>query len=308
MYRLDRFGRRIAGNLVRKVSPLCGASKQYAEETARRLKALARDGAAYLMLDGTNYHGLCWDPQHGHRVPAGMEEHAQANCRLARMVHEEYPHVLVEMHDPVNGGNSGRNAPIYYGHGRAPDEEEHSQASGFDIVWAFELMWAPMEDLLSGRAIALYYFNLAYELPLERHVDLRTDDQKALLFWWTASTCRQLGIGGTHKDPAVRKAHKEAMTTYRRLEQFFKAGTFYGVDEMVHVHVHPSEPAAVINCFNLDDQPVEREVEFVPEKYGLDPKRSYKVEGVSSRAQGPARVLVFKVPAAGHQLAEIRST
>ena len=63
-------------------------------------------------------------------------------------------------------------------------------------------MWAPMEDLLSGRAITLYYYNLAYGLPLYIHIDLRADNQNALVFW-NASTCRHLGIGGTHKDAAV---------------------------------------------------------------------------------------------------------
>jgi hypothetical protein len=36
------------------------------------------------------------------------------------------------------------------------------------------------------------------------------------------------------------------------------------------VHVHPVERAAVINFFNLDSQPLKRELVFAPEKYGLD--------------------------------------
>ena len=70
-----------------------------------------------------------------------------------------------------------------------------------------------MEDLLSGRAIALYYYHLAYSLPLYIHIDLRTDNPNALVFLWNASTCRHLGIGGTYNDAAVEKAHEEAMTT-----------------------------------------------------------------------------------------------
>jgi hypothetical protein len=259
------------------------------------------------MFDGTAYHGECWDPKHGHRVPAGREEHVQGLCRLARMVHAEYPQVLIEMHDPVVGGTTIRYAPTYYGHGRAPEGEEFSRALGFDSVWAFELMWMPMEDLLSGRAITLYYYNLAYGLPLYIHIDLRTDNQNALVFWWNASTCRHLGIGGTHKDAAVQGAHKEAMATYRRLEPFFKAGTFYGVDEAVHVHVHPTEQAAVINCFNLEERPGRREVEFIPGKFGLDAKRAYTITGVSAREIGDGYTLIFDVPALGHRLAEVRT-
>jgi hypothetical protein len=227
-------------------------------------------------------------------------------CRLARMVHAEYPDVLIEMHDPVIGGYPLHWCPIYYGHGRGPEGEQVTQAAGFDSVWAFELMWMPMEDLLSGHAIALYYYNLAYHLPLYIHIDLRTDNANALVFWWNASTCRHLGIGGTHKDPQVQKAHKEAMAAYRRLSAFYKAGKFYGIDETTHVHVHPSEQAAVINCFNLENQATKREVEFVPAKYGLDPRRAYKVSGVPSRASGKGLTLAFDVPATGHQLAEVR--
>jgi hypothetical protein len=306
MYRLDRFGRRLAWNNNHGASPLCGASRQYLKETARRLKLLARDGAAYFLFDGTGYHGECWDPQHGHRVPAASEEHAQALSRLARMVHAEYPHVLIEMHDPLAGGTTIRSTPIYCGHGRAPEGEEYPEALGFDSVWAFELMWRPMDDLLSGRAIALYYYSLAYGLPLYIHVDLRTDNANALMFWWNASTCRHLGIGGTPPDPAVQKAHQQAMATYRRLAPFFKAGTFYGVDETVHVHIHPSEQAAVINCFNLEDRPLQREVEFSPHKFGLDAKRPYTVTGVPARESTKGYTLTLDIPALGHRLAEVR--
>jgi hypothetical protein len=202
MHRLDRSGHRLTWERANGFdsSPLCGASRQYVEETARRLITLARDGSAFFMFDGTGYHAECWDPQHGHRIPARREEHVQATCRLARMVHAEYPQVLIEMHDPVVGGQPCRSAPIYYGHGRATTGEQFPQALGFDSVWAFELMWMPREDLLSGRAIALYYYNLAYNIPLYIHIDLRTDNLNALVFWWNASTCRHLGIGGTHED------------------------------------------------------------------------------------------------------------
>jgi len=307
---MDRFGTRLGWERARGFgsSPLCGASRQYIEETARRLKALARDGAAYFMFDGTMYNGECWDPHHGHHVPARQEEHAQAVCRLARMVHAEYPRVLIEVHDPVVGGQTIRYAPVYYGHGRAPEGEEYPESAGFDSVWAFELMWMPMEDLLSGRAIALYYYNLAYSLPLYIHIDLRTDNRNALVFWWNTSTCRPLGIGGTHKDATVGKAHQEAMASYRRLQPFFKAGTFYGLEETVHVHIHPEESAAVINCFNLEDRPLHKEVQFVPERYGLPGKLDYSAHGVSSRVSEGHYVLVFDVPPLGHSLAEVWSS
>ncbi len=295
MYRMDRSGRRLEWEPRRgfNTSPLCQASRQYQEETARRLKVLARDGATFFMFDGNNYHGECWDPQHGHQIPARREEHVQGTRRLARMVHQEYPNVLIEMHSPD---------PVYYGHGRASADAGYSDALGFDSVWGFELMWEPLDDLLSGRSMALYYYSLAYSLPLYLHIDLRTDNENALVFWWTASTCRHLGIGGTHSNPVVQQAHKSAMTTYRRLKPYYAAGTFYGLDEMTHAHRHPSAASAVINCFNLEDHDVRRKVEFDLARVGLDPGKEYRVEGAVGRPLGAMCRFEVDIPSQGHRL------
>ena len=75
-----------------------------------------------------------------------------------------------------------------------------------------------------------------------------------MVLWWYASTCRHLGIGGTHQQPAVVAAQKAAMRTYHDLERFFKRGEFYGINEEVHLHVLPEENAFVVNLFNLSDQ------------------------------------------------------
>jgi hypothetical protein len=297
-YRTDRFGQRLTWKKGQSFgnSPLCGASRQYVEETARRLKVLARDGATFFMFDGDQYEGECWDPNHGHSVPARRGEHVQGNCALARLVHEEYPNVLIEMHGPT---------PSYYGHGRASAGRQAAGGLGYDSVWAFELMWRPMDDLLSGRSIALYYYALAYGLPLYIHIDLRTDNANALVFWWNASTCRHLGIGGTHEDVNAQKAHHEAMATYLRLQSFFKAGAFYGVDEMVHVHVHPTDPAAVVNCFNLEDHPVGRTIEFEPAKFGLPSGAKYDIKGGVARREADRYVVDVEIPARGHVLLEV---
>jgi hypothetical protein len=306
-YRLDRFGQRATWDRASGFdsSPLCGASRQYVDETARRLLALARDGASYFMFDGTRYHSECWDPNHGHAVPARREEYVQATLRLARIVHAEFPELLIEMHDPVMGGDICRAVPIYYGHARAQEGEPFAQALGFDSVWAFELMWTPKEDLLKGKSVALYYYNLAYSIPLYIHIDLRSDNQHALVFWWNASTCRHLGIGGTLEDPATRKAHQEAMATYVRLAPFFKAGSFYGIDEMTHVHVHPTRPAAVINCFNLENQQVDRTIEFTARKFGLDPTRSYHFISLAAGTSPGGHTVAVSLPPQSHRLIEV---
>lgn len=298
--RVDRFGRRRMWIREKGFldSPLCGSSDQYINTTADRLKTLAKGGAAFFMFDGTNYHEECWDPNHGHRVPARREEHDQARSRLARMVHADYPNVLIEMHNPT---------PIYYGHGHCAEGEGACAGAGFDTIWGFELMWQPMQDLLSGHSIALYYYNLAYSLPIYLHIDLRTDNQNALVFWWNASTCRHLGIGGTHPDPAVRKAQKDGMTTYRRLKPYFAAATFYGIDEQTHVHTDAKTNTAVINCFNLTKVAAEREVRFEPAQLGLSPAKTLRFSGATFERSGDIYVGKVSIPAEGHTLIEVNS-
>jgi hypothetical protein len=304
-YRLDRFDRRARwqGQFPDiKPSPgyppICGASNQYMEETRRRLEALAAAGVIFFMFDGTMYHAECWDANHGHVVPARTQAHVAATVRLARLVHEKFPDVLIEMHDPVVGGFHSHYTPVYYGHG----------AHGFDSVWAFELMWNPMDDLMSGRAIALYYYNLAYSLPLYIHIDLRTDNANALVFWWNASTCRHLGVGGTHPDPAVVSMQREAVRHYRRLKSYFSRGRFYGIDELTHVHVNPEATGAVINCFNLKDLPETRAVLFSPRDCGLDPTMLYKFSQGTAGGNGASEelyTLQVAIAAQGHTLIEV---
>jgi hypothetical protein len=306
-HRLDRFGERATWDRSAGFQDpvLCGASQQYLSVTLERLKALCQSGAAFFMFDGTMYHEECWDPNHGHQVPSRLEEHCQATCRLARMVHAEFPDVLIEMHDPALGGAPMRGCPIYYGYGKCPEGEEVCQALGFDTVWAFELMWKPMEDLTTGRSIALYYYNLAYSLPLYIHIDLRTDNQNAVVFWWNASTNRHLGIGGTHPNPAVRQAQKEGMANYRRLKPYFAVGGFYGIDEQTHVHTDRQGKTAVMNCFNLDNHPVEKEIRFEPAKLGLTPGKTYQFAGAAFGRSGDAYVGKVSIPALGHTLVEV---
>jgi hypothetical protein len=226
-------------------STICLSSKAYLDEAAKRLLANCADGVVYLMYDGNWWQGGCEDTTHGHPVPLTKEDHMRANVDLARRVHEKYPNVLIEMHDMMMGGSNPRNTPVYYKYGLP---------GSYDLNWGFELMWNPMEDITSGRARSLYYYNLGCNVPVYLHIDLRKDVVGCPVLWWYASTCRHLGIGGTHKDPTVVVAHKAAMHTYRELARFFKRGDFYGINEEVHLHALPDENAFVVNLFNLSDQ------------------------------------------------------
>ena len=163
-----------------------------------------------------------------------------------------------------------------------------------------------MTDLVGGHSIALYYYNLAYSLPLYIHIDLRKDNEQALMFWWNASTCRYLGIGGTHQSPAVRQKHHDSMAVYRRLKPFFARGTFYGGDELTHIHVHPSEHAAVVNCFNLDPGEVTRSIAFHPARFKLPNRTDYRVVGAEARQEAGDYQISVTIPGYGHTLFEIR--
>jgi len=225
-------------------STVCLGSQAYLDEAARRLLDNCADGIAYLMFDGNWYQGGCNDPTHGHPVPFTKEDHMRANLELARRVHEKYPAVLIEMHDMMMGGANPRNTPVYYKYGLT---------GSYDLNWGFEQMWDPMDDIVSGRARSLYYYNLSCNVPIYLHINLRTDTPGCVVLWWYASTCRHLGIGGTHRDRAVIAAQKAAMRRYHELERFFKRGEFYGINEEVHIHALPEENAFVANLFNLSD-------------------------------------------------------
>ena len=282
-----------AGNIIYResaksgrVATICLGSQQYLDEAERRLHALCEAGVTFLMFDGNWWQGECWDASHGHPIPYTKEVHCRANLELARRVHAKYPHVLIEMHDMITGGSILRYTPVYYKYGLP---------GSYDSNWGFELMWQPMEDIRSGKARALYYYNLACNVPIYLHVDLRADNINALVFWWYASTCRHLGIGGTHDNPVIAEAHKHAMKRYRELERFFKRGNFYGANEEVHFHVLPEENAFVVTLFNLSDESRIITGTIAADLMGLDLNRWYVVpyshaEGGFSSDTGTYRI------------------
>ena len=97
------------------------------------------------------------------------------------------------------------------------------------------------------------------------------------------------------------------MAKYRRLKRYFTSGVFYGIDEQTHVHSVRDGKSAVMNCFNLDDRPVEREIRFDPKRLGLSPDKSYEFSGATfSKETGDAYVGAVRIPAHGHILVEVQ--
>jgi hypothetical protein len=279
---------------------LCMAAPAYIDTKTERLLELAKDGMVFFMFDGDEYGrreisgtSPCCDPTHGHSIPLTREEHGRAILKLARNIHKEFPNVLIELH-PFLGSCFYPSMPTYYLH----------EPSGPDELWAFEYMWYPLWYLIYGQAISLYYYNLAYGYPLYIHIDLRNDNEHALEFWWYASTCRHLGVGGK-RDPKVWEAHKQAMKTYKRLKRFYTQGTFYGLDETVHVHTLTDERRAVINVFNLSSKPETRELTFNLREIGLESQGKIEVKGASYTQKGSTITLRLNLPGMGTALAEI---
>jgi hypothetical protein len=271
------------------------ASAQYLAIKAERLRELCRNGAYFLMFDGSWYDQPCYDPSHGHGVPSTRQEHVAAILSLAQAVHAAYPQAVIEQHDPIIGPGTPRYAPTYFMHG---------QPGAFDELWGFEFMLNAVDDLRSRRALALYDFNRAYSIPVYLHFDLRTDNQQSLGFWWFASTCRHLGFGGQPADPLVWAAHKQAMALYLANKRFFTQGVFFGLDEQTHVHTLAGDRACVINCFNLEDEARTRTVQFQLADVGL-PEGALVVEGATGRLEGGEVTLSVTVPAQGHQLVKL---
>lgn len=246
---------------------ICPGSKQYIEEAVLRLKELAAKGVRFFMFDGNWYPGTCCNPAHGHAIPYTFEDHIAANLELVRALHKECPDVLIELHPALSWANY-LFSPLYYKYGLP---ESHN------LQWGYELMWHPLDYLKRGESLVLYYHILASDIPLYLQIDLRDDNEHCSALWWSASTVRQLGIGGTHADPVIAERQRNAMRNYKRLERFYKRGIFYSNSPEVHVHVLPEENSLVVNIFNLSNDEKIISGAFNVSLLGIDASLWYRV-------------------------------
>jgi hypothetical protein len=119
----------------------------------------------------------------------------------------------------------------------------------------------------------LYEYNLAYDIPLYLHINSAHDSPALLAFWWYASCCRHLGIGGLAEGDEQWPRLVEAMGRYRALQPWFARGRFVGIDRFTHLHVLDRGPdgdgGAVLTAFNLTADPVRRTVRLVLADLGL---------------------------------------
>ena len=184
---------------------ICAASPAWQELKSERLLTLAEAGVTFMMFDFVSYvppdvpirrfeagGSACWAPDHGHEVPLTMQSHAEGILKVIQSIKEPYPNVLIEAHDRVRGGcrTSTRCTSSTACRIRSTRTGASSTCEGIHS-----------RIFLSGKALSLYEYNLAYDIPLYLHIHCGQDNDRMLAFWWYASTCRHLGIGGV-KDPA----------------------------------------------------------------------------------------------------------
>jgi hypothetical protein len=276
---------------------VCCASTAWKALKKERLLALAEAGATFFMFDFVDYniegdhggvpqHG-CTDPTHGHPVPLTRQGHAEGVLEVIQAVKSAYPHVLIEAHDRIDGGMQDYH-PLYF---------QHRPPHSFDENWGFEYMWDPYYDLLSGKATSLYEYNLAYDIPLYLHIHEGRDSPTMLAFWWYASTCRHLGIGGvSDRQTLLYAALKQAVGRYRRLKPFFAQGDFVGIDMFTHLHVLADRNAAVAVLFNLGQEPQTRTVTLDLPRLGLNSVSTVEGGALARGADGSMTLTVEVAP------------
>lgn len=283
IYRRDRDGEIVTWQGLYEGGYVCPASDAWKDQKTERLLKLAEAGTTFFMFDFCDYHlaatgtGIahhsgepCWDPTHGHAVPMSIEEHSRGVIEVMQRVKAKYPDLLIEAHDRVSGGIQDY-MPLYY-------EHNLDGRTTFDEHWGFEYMWNPYMDLLAGKALSLYEYNLAHDIPLYLHINLDFDNEAALAFWWYASTCRHLGLGGVKPGHKNWEGHVAAMREYLRLKPFFAEGRFVGIDLDVHAHVL-DERGAVLVLFNRGSDTKTIDLRFAARLLDLP-------EGVAPRGDG----------------------
>jgi hypothetical protein len=282
---------------------VCTQSRAWQREKLKRILAITGGGVEFMMFDEFDWRGPCFDPAHGHPVPSTPEGHVRAVYGLIEAMRARYPRVLVEAHDPVWPWGV-RYVPTYFQQGFGGNHYQEN--------WGFEFMWNPIEDLRSGRALCLYYYNLGCDIPLYDHLTMEGDNDACLAFWWYASTVRHLGIGGKkglnskQENETRYAAYKKAVAKYNGLREFFAQGRFIGLDETAHLHLHPREPAAVVNLFNLTDKPVHRELRLSARELGWENFGSVRIQGAQLRHEAGGIVLEFDLPPLSPGLAVMR--
>lgn len=291
---------------------LCLANPEFWREKLRRILAISKQGVRFMMFDEMDWRGPCCDPAHAHATPSRPIEHIMAVYALTREVRRQCPGLTVEAHDPLWPWVTCIYVPTYF-------QQGFGNRGAYDENWGFEYMWDCLNDLRSGKALALYYYALGCNVPLYLHITMAADNDQCVFFWWTASTVRHLGIGGKTSnktveppgglpayDPDARfAAYQNQMRTYNRLKPYFVRGQFHGIAENVHLHTLPGVPGGVINVFNLGDDQQVFEFDVARTALGIPPPKQLQVTGAEATWHADRLTLRLILPAMHPGLVEI---
>jgi hypothetical protein len=253
------------------------ANEHWVKEKTRRILKLAKEGIDFFMFDFTDFSMFmaddlgCFSKEHGHEIPMRRQTHAENILKVIQNVKKKYPQILIEAHDR---GVKPRH-PLYF---------QHNLPHSFDENWGFECMWNPMQDLLSGRSTQLFEYNLAYEIPLYLHINENSDNENMLQFWWYASLVRHLGIGGLKKKENPKyNALKRAMILYKYIKSILTRGTFFGINNVVHLHVSEDKMSGVINAYNLTSREKSVSIQLDLKKYNLQVSKLEIYNGINEK-------------------------
>ncbi len=301
------------------VPELCMSHRDWRAERLGRLSALAEAGLSFLMFDFHGWNGPCYADDHSHGVPSTTIDHIDSIYGIARELRRRHPNLRIEMHDAIWPWGS-RYLPSYFRQGLVDGD--------YDENWAYEFMWNSIHDLRSGMALCLYYYNLAYDIPMYLHFNMTADNDNSLVFWWMASTVRHIGFGGfrhaarmephgalpvlTPEQQQTRFAnYKSEMKTYNRLKRYFTHGAFGGIDgdETLHLHTLPGEPGGVLMVFNLTGESISRKIRVPLARLNLDASDGLpNVTGASAALDGGDLVLNLELEPESPALIAIGST
>jgi len=301
--------------VLQTLTELCMAHEKWRDERYQRLSKLAKEGVTFLMFDFHGWLGACYAADHGHSIPSTINDHVESIYGIARKIRQQFPNVRIEMHDGVWPWGC-RYLPSYFRQGLKDGD--------YDENWAYEFMWNSINDLRSGKALCLYYYNLAYDIPMYLHFNIHADNEQCLVFWWMASTVRHIGFGGRtnaarmepHGKLTVRTPeqqhrlfdrYKDAMTQYNRLKRYFTHGKFssIGEDETLHLHTLSDRPGGVLVVFNLGDEYVKRVLRLPLRKLNLISSDMPPIKGATGSLDGADLLLEIELSAESPAVIEI---
>lgn len=279
------------------IDMLCINNPEYYKIKLDRILHISNQGVKFMMFDGWNWFGTCMDTTHHHEVPLTTQDFIMAVYKTMIEVRQQCPGLTIEAHDPVWPWWACIYVPTYFQQGFGINDSHQED-------WGFEYMWDCINDLKSGRALALYYYNLGCNVPLYLHITMAADNDNCVFFWWAASTIRHLGVGGKYGlrkppvgyDPDIRFAsYQKQMGVYKKLKPYFVRGEFQGLAENIHLHTLPNKSGGVITAFNLTNE--QKQIEFLVPFEMLNDTKKMDVNGADAVWTEKGVVLKLSLPA-----------